>query len=146
MGEIQRKLVKWGKRNVVSRRFHARNDEEMIATWRLGLDKILQVFNVRSVIRAMTSVNFSLPEGTHNERKCSRFCRSPQCHQHPHWFRRPGCGYLCHSFRHSSRHIEQSRGYARSGSESKHHLYSTRHRVTTYRCLGSRQVSGIDHR
>ena len=50
VADIQRKLVKWGKRNAISRRFHVRDDEKMIATWGLDLDKILQVFNVRSVV------------------------------------------------------------------------------------------------
>ena len=58
MAEIQKKLVKWGKRNVVSRRFHAKNDKETIATWNLDLDKILQVLNVCSVIRAKISADF----------------------------------------------------------------------------------------
>ena len=51
VADIQRKLVKWGKRNVVSRRFHAMNDKETIATWRLDLDKVLQIFNVGSFPR-----------------------------------------------------------------------------------------------
>jgi len=49
MADIQSRLVKWGKRNAVSRRFHAKNDEETIAAWRLDLAKNLQDFNVRSV-------------------------------------------------------------------------------------------------
>ena len=50
MAGIQTKLTKWSKRNAVSRRFHAKNDREKIATWRLDLDKILQILNVRSII------------------------------------------------------------------------------------------------
>ena len=55
---IQKKIVKWGKRNPISQRFHAKEDKELIATWRLDLDKILHVFNVRSVTpaRALLSV------------------------------------------------------------------------------------------
>ena len=49
MVEIQKKLVKWGKRNVVSRHFHVKKDGETVSAWRLGLEKILQDFNVRSV-------------------------------------------------------------------------------------------------
>jgi hypothetical protein len=30
--------------------FYAKNDKETIATWKLELDRILQVFNVRSVV------------------------------------------------------------------------------------------------
>jgi hypothetical protein len=49
VADIQKKLVKWGKRNVVFRRFHAKKDKETIAAWRLDLKKSLQVLNVRSV-------------------------------------------------------------------------------------------------
>ena len=48
VADIQRKLFKWSKRNVISRRFHAKDDKETIDTWRLDLDKILQVVNVSS--------------------------------------------------------------------------------------------------
>jgi hypothetical protein len=49
VANIQRKLVKWAKRNAISRRLHAKSDKERITTWRSDLDKILQVFKVRSV-------------------------------------------------------------------------------------------------
>ena len=64
MAEIQKKLVKWGKRNAVSRRFHAKNDKEMITNWKLDLDEILQVFDVRSVFRVKDVANFPVLEGT----------------------------------------------------------------------------------
>ena len=35
---------------MVSRHLHAKNDKEKIAAWRLDLDRILQVFNVRSIV------------------------------------------------------------------------------------------------
>ena len=35
---------------MVSRHFHAKNDKEKIATWKSDLNRILQVFNVRSII------------------------------------------------------------------------------------------------
>jgi hypothetical protein len=50
VADIQRKLVKWGKRNGVSRRFHAKSDKEAIDIWRSDLDKILQVSNVRFAV------------------------------------------------------------------------------------------------
>ena len=34
---------------MVSRHFHAKNDKEKIAAWRLDLGRILDVFNVRSI-------------------------------------------------------------------------------------------------
>jgi hypothetical protein len=49
LAEIQGKVVKRGKRNHVSRLFHAKNDKEAIAAWRQDLNKILHIFNVRSV-------------------------------------------------------------------------------------------------
>ena len=64
MVDIQGKLVKWDKRNAVSRRLHAKSDKETIVSWKLDLGKILRVFNVRSVIRAETGANFQISEGT----------------------------------------------------------------------------------
>jgi len=49
VADIQKKIIKLDKRNGVSRMFHAKNDKETIATWRLDLDRTLHVFNVRSV-------------------------------------------------------------------------------------------------
>jgi hypothetical protein len=60
VAEIQRKVIKRSRRNTVSRLFRAKNDKETIANWRLELNRILHVFNVRSVISAWSSltVNF----------------------------------------------------------------------------------------
>ena len=46
--EIQRHIVKRGKRNAISRLYHAKDDKEAIANWRSDLDGILRVFNVCS--------------------------------------------------------------------------------------------------
>ena len=46
IAEIRRHLVKCGKRNPISRRYHAKDDEELIATWGLEFNRILRVFNV----------------------------------------------------------------------------------------------------
>ena len=48
MAAIQRRIVKQGKRNVVSRHLHAKNDKERIAAWNSDLTRILDVFNVCS--------------------------------------------------------------------------------------------------
>ena len=48
MTAIQKRVVKWGKRNPISRRVHAKDDEEEIANWKLDLDKIRRVFDVCS--------------------------------------------------------------------------------------------------
>ena len=50
LADIQRKVIKKGKRNAISRLIHAKNDKEMIAAWKSDLNKILLVFNVRSVV------------------------------------------------------------------------------------------------
>ena len=49
VAEIQRRLVKRDKRNPISRLLRAKNDKNAITAWRLDLNGILQVFNVRSV-------------------------------------------------------------------------------------------------
>ena len=49
MVEIERSLKQLGKRNVVSSLFHSRDDKERIAAWRVDLNRILLVFNVRSM-------------------------------------------------------------------------------------------------
>jgi hypothetical protein len=41
--------MKQSDRNAVSRLFHTKNDKDMIAAWRLDLNRILHVFNVRSI-------------------------------------------------------------------------------------------------
>jgi hypothetical protein len=50
LAEIQKKVIEKGKRNPVSRLLHAKNDKETIAAWKSDLNKILLVFNVRSVV------------------------------------------------------------------------------------------------
>ena len=47
VAEIQRKVIKHSGRNAVSRLVHAANDKEKITGWKLVLDRILHVFNVR---------------------------------------------------------------------------------------------------
>ena len=49
VADIERNLAKWDKRNGISRCLHAKKGKEKIAAWRLGLENILGVFNVRSV-------------------------------------------------------------------------------------------------
>ena len=49
VAEIQGDIIEKGRRNLLSRLIHAKNDEEAIATWKLALNRILHVFNVRSV-------------------------------------------------------------------------------------------------
>lgn len=52
MADIRSKVIERSKQNAISRAFHAKNDTQTIASWRLGLDRILLIFNVRSVVSA----------------------------------------------------------------------------------------------
>ena len=45
---MRMKIGKRDKRNIVSQLFHAKNDKDAIAAWSSELDRILDVFNVRS--------------------------------------------------------------------------------------------------
>jgi len=84
VADVQRNLVEWSKRGAISRRYRAKDDKKMIATWSLDLDKILQVFRVRSVSwNVMAVANISLLEGTSNHH-CNDSCRSSQCRKHSH--------------------------------------------------------------
>ena len=58
MTAIQERIAKWGKRNPISRRFHVKDDEEAISDWRLDLDKIRRVFDVRSFHWARSLLTF----------------------------------------------------------------------------------------
>jgi len=50
VAEIQRKVIKQTRRNPASRLLHAKNDKETIAAWKSDLNRILHVFNVRSIV------------------------------------------------------------------------------------------------
>jgi len=58
--EIREKIVKWGKRNAISRFIRKKNDEKKIATWGLELTKILQVFDVCPIhsVRSLLTFHF----------------------------------------------------------------------------------------
>ena len=49
MDEIQRHIIERGKRNVICRFYLTKDDKKVIATWKLELNGILDVFDVRSV-------------------------------------------------------------------------------------------------
>ena len=49
VAEIQKNVIKQGKRNPVSRLFHAKEDKDAIAAWGKDLDRMLHIFNVRSL-------------------------------------------------------------------------------------------------
>ena len=53
MAEIQKGVVKGGKRNAISRVFHAKNDQGAIAAWRLDLNRILAL-NLAKEVSSVT--------------------------------------------------------------------------------------------
>ena len=55
---IQENIVKRSRRNVISRHYHAKDDKEAIATWRLDLNRVWHVFNVRSIISVWLLLTF----------------------------------------------------------------------------------------
>ena len=60
VAEIQRKIIKQGKRSAVSRFLRAKDDKDTIATWRSDLNGILLVFNVCFVtsVRPLLTICF----------------------------------------------------------------------------------------
>ena len=46
---IQKNIIKRGERNVISRRYRAKDDKEAIAAWNSDLNRIRRVFDVRPV-------------------------------------------------------------------------------------------------
>ena len=54
--DIHGNVTEKGRQNPLSRLLHAKNDKETIGTWKLDLNRILHVFNVRSLIFTRTSL------------------------------------------------------------------------------------------
>ena len=65
------RVIKWGKRNVLSRSFHAKDNKKAIAAWKSDLDQIHRVFEVSPFTFVCASItNFRLPDRTCHERRC----------------------------------------------------------------------------
>ena len=60
MAEIQRHIARRKKRNLLSRFLHAKDDEKLIAAWKLDIDRIRRVFDVGSFTSARLSLTFCL--------------------------------------------------------------------------------------
>ena len=58
VADIQRRAIKQNGRGAVSRLVHAKNDKDAIAAWKLDLNRILHVFNVRSAGSVLLSLTF----------------------------------------------------------------------------------------
>jgi len=50
VADIRGKVAKQSKRNRISRAFHATNDSQTIASWKVDLNRVLLVFNVTSIV------------------------------------------------------------------------------------------------
>lgn len=50
VADIRGKITERITKNVISRAFHAKHDSQTIASWRLDLNRILLVFNVRTAV------------------------------------------------------------------------------------------------
>ena len=57
VAEIERKVIKHGKRNVALKFVLAKGDKDKIAAWKQDLIRFLQVFNVRSIRSAFALTN-----------------------------------------------------------------------------------------
>ena len=53
-------ITRRGKQNAISRRLNTENNNGAISTWRSDLNKILHVFNVRSITLVRLSLAFRL--------------------------------------------------------------------------------------
>ena len=47
---MERNVVKLGKQNTISRLFRSQEEKDKIAAWKLDLNRVLHVFNVRSEV------------------------------------------------------------------------------------------------
>ena len=56
VADIQKMIIKQGKRNVVFRVVHAGGDKAKIAVWRLSFLRILGIFNVRFLVLGRLSL------------------------------------------------------------------------------------------
>ena len=48
--QMERNVVKLGKQNIISRLFCSQEEKDGIAAWKLDLNRVLRVFNVRSEV------------------------------------------------------------------------------------------------
>ena len=56
MDKIQEKITEKGRRNWLSRVIHAKSDKDAVAAWKLDLNRILHIFNVRFITNLWSSL------------------------------------------------------------------------------------------
>ena len=59
---IQEKVIEKGGQNLFSRLVHAKNDKEVMATWRSDLNRVLHIFNVCPTASVWQLLTFLLPD------------------------------------------------------------------------------------
>ena len=92
MTEIQRKVVKQGKRNVVSRFILAKGDKDKYVAWKQDLVKLLHIFNVRSIRSSISSVGHPRLSNALSDTATNRF----PCDGYGYPY--DGCGYPSERF------------------------------------------------
>ena len=70
MAVIQKHIIKCGKRTIVHKYFRSKEDEQLVATWRLNLDDIRRVFDVRLLTFYLAVVKFLILDRTYNKHGC----------------------------------------------------------------------------
>ena len=69
MGEVQKHIIRRGKRSVLSTPFHKKNNDGAFAAWKLDLDRIRRVFEVHFFPPFLKIANYLLADRV-RERKC----------------------------------------------------------------------------
>jgi hypothetical protein len=67
VGEIQGNIIHQGKRHAISRAFHAKADKDTIAGWQKKINRILHIFNVRSIDPPWRLLRIFVPDGAVNQ-------------------------------------------------------------------------------
>ena len=83
VSNIQKKAIKRIGRSYFSRLIHAKGDKDKIAAWRLELDRILQVFNVRSVVLTSSLLTILFSDRVGLEHPCNGFRHKRNGFRHP---------------------------------------------------------------
>ena len=56
MAQIQESVIELNNRNTISRVFHAKSDHDAVVGWNSDLNRILQIFNVRSTVLSLDTL------------------------------------------------------------------------------------------
>ena len=56
MAQIRESVIELNNRNTISRVFHAKSDHDAVVGWNSDLNRILQIFNVRSTILSLDTL------------------------------------------------------------------------------------------